>query len=776
MYSARSPCVNLGFSTNLTLGAQGLFPCASFLGIQSGACAGVVLNASGEVNVLLRRIAGIGAFIALFFSFFLTPAVDTARAEEVPLQCDAGVNAEPSRPRYISLVIDDSGSMFARGDTPLDRWSMAKYSLEVFAVMLGVEDRLDVYRMSDFGAAAATGLPQLRLSGQEPASSRVAKVHEMQLQGGGTPYAPVRQAMTELAAAEAPDKWLVVLSDGAFTDRETPEVVSDFHGFIAANSDEDVRVRIAFMSIGDEAPQIAQDAAGGLYSAHAATSAHVLELMTDFSNRIFERSVLAQSAPNLLTTDIDLDELLVFAQGPEVAVGSLTSSAAVVAPDSEVKVSWAENQRALYSATTVEAVPNKDLNGAFAAFTGVTAGTWGLEAGGARTVDLFYRPKVRFGVQLRDEQGQVVDADRIVGGTYRLDYGFMNSRCEFITSSLLGEVDYTARVLHEGSVIADNFASGDQITLERGQVVLEIGASYLDGNTSEAKVGLQILRPPADGGFSVEAPTYDVTDLGDDGPPAPPLRLEYSQLHEGERVPFSPEEWATLDASAIRVTSDSNLEFDVEISDEVGVILVTPRAPGGDAYAADVGPISLHVEATHIYDEQMNNAAADLSFDVTDNLSTWDRILNWLATQGWKWAIGLAGLVLLLGYLFKKRFSRRIKSKPSIRFMPTSPRERQRQGTGKFHVNGFRKLLPFVPDKATLSYTLPGSTGFRAMKLKASKGKSMEVLNWKDLAAKNVQINGMRIDKEAKRPPKLGVSSVITAIDNQGRYESSPNA
>lgn len=736
------------------------------------------LDVGGDMAWNRGRARALLFALCLGLCVFL-PTASMAHAEggtAAPAQCDAGVNAEPSRPRYISLVIDDSGLMFAESGKPLDRWSAAKYSLEVFAVMLGQEDSLDVYRMSDF-AQTAKAAPQLRLSGQEPASSRVAKVHAMQLVGGGTPYAPVLQAMRDLVSVDAVDKWLVVLSDGEFNDRKTPDVISDFKAFVKANSINDVSVRIAFMSIGEAAPRIPADMAAGIYSAHAAKSAEVLGLMTDFSNRIFQRSLLPQDAPNMVATDIDLEELLVFAQGQDVALGALTSTAGELEPDATVKVSWADNQDANFGSGTVPAVPNKELRGAFATYTEVSAGTWALELGGAKTVDVFYRPKVRFGVQLKDENGQVVSADRIVGGTYRLEYGFMNSKCEFITSPLLGEVTYRATVSHDGQVIAENFASGDQIQLDRGQVVLEIGATYLDGNTSQAKVGLQVLRPPVPAGFEATDRSYNVSSLADTTMPQDAMLIEYTHLDNGQQVPFTPEEWATLDESSFKVTTTSNLEFQLALGDEIGQILLLPRAPSGDVYKADVGDIQVHLEASHVYDEQVNTASSDLTVKVIDDLSWVDRLVNWLLTEGWKWLLALLGLILLCGYLFKPRFSRKIKPRPTVTFMPKALREQRREGKGKFNIAGGRRLLPFLADTATFTYVLPGAGGFRAMKLKARRGGSMQIVNWKQLAEKkNLQINGTQLDADAKRVPLLGVSSTVTASDAQGRYECTPNA
>ena len=62
-----------------------------------------------------------------------------------------GVSAEPYTPtRTINLVYDDSGSMIRVGSQYVDTWCQAKYAMEVFAAMLGKNETLNIYYMSDY--------------------------------------------------------------------------------------------------------------------------------------------------------------------------------------------------------------------------------------------------------------------------------------------------------------------------------------------------------------------------------------------------------------------------------------------------------------------------------------------------------------------------------------------------------------------------------------------------------------------------------------------------
>ena len=55
------------------------------------------------------------------------------------------VFADAGTSKTINVVFDDSGSMYENGET---RWCKAKYALEVFASMMGPNDRMNVFCMN----------------------------------------------------------------------------------------------------------------------------------------------------------------------------------------------------------------------------------------------------------------------------------------------------------------------------------------------------------------------------------------------------------------------------------------------------------------------------------------------------------------------------------------------------------------------------------------------------------------------------------------------------
>ncbi|GAA3207804.1 hypothetical protein [Microbacterium terregens] len=719
-----------------------------------------------------RRAFGCAVLATLLLGFLTAvPARAEFRAATEDASCGVGVSAEAADSRHINLVIDDSGSMFEDVNHGLlDRWSKAKYALEVFAAMLGGEDTLNVYRMSDFADGRESG-PNVSLSGTEPTSARVAKIHAMQMQGGDTPYAPVQRAYGDLVAAASDNKWLVILTDGEFDDRPVGEVQQDVRAFVAQNTTETNRLRVAFLAIGQQAPVIANEPASGIHFELAPNSADLLDKMTEFSNLIFERDVIASTTGNSLSADIDLSEVLVFAQGQQVAVGDASGST-TGPPESSVEVTWVENVRP--SELETDPVPDRTLRGVLARYADVPRGDIAFDITGAETVSFFYKPKVRFGIELRETSTDtVVDAGKIVGGEYTLDYGFMNAECAFITSSLLGDVEYSARAVNGDEVIAESFQPGDLISFDRGTVQLDVTARYLAGHTSRARINLTVLQPARATGFDFDAPTYNVSELDLEEPPQGAIAVTYGLSSSGDLAPFSAEEWASVHPDAFTVASSSNLEFEIIVGEEPGRLFVVPHAAGGDVYAADTGKIPLSLTASHVFDEQLYEASSSTTVIVVDDIGWLARFGHWFADVGWKFFLALVLLVLILGYVLKPRFSKKIKRSPTVAGVPMSVGVQSENGNGKFRVQSGRKLLPFVADRATATYVPQGVSGFRALRLKAGRGGKMTLLNWKQIAErKNVALNGNDLNEDTKRAPILSPSTSITAaIPNQMRYE-----
>lgn len=243
--------------------------------------------------------------------------------------------AETGVSRVINVVYDDSGSMARTTDgskIPLDRWCQAKYAMEVFAAMLGSEDQMNVYVMSDFDhnegsnhVTRSDAPPKLTLNGADGQSTNVAKVHDMLTVMGNTPFTSVRKAYQDLIGTDATEKWLVVLTDGDFENISKSEVKS----FFASKDDS---VNVMFFSMGQSASgadgSIDPDDSKHIYYEEALNSGDILSKITGISTRIFNSNRLpdANVAGGKASFDVPMSELTIFAQGQNVSIQGITGA------------------------------------------------------------------------------------------------------------------------------------------------------------------------------------------------------------------------------------------------------------------------------------------------------------------------------------------------------------------------------------------------------------------------------------------------------------------
>ena len=124
------------------------------------------------------------------------------------------------RARVINVAYDDSGSM----DNGKKAWCQAHYALEVFANMLGENDVLNVFTMSD--AEAGKTVPCLTIYGSDSAQNRVDQAHAIfSARNSSTPYDVVINAKNHLDVQDPEaEHWLVVLTDGAFVEYQGKEL------------------------------------------------------------------------------------------------------------------------------------------------------------------------------------------------------------------------------------------------------------------------------------------------------------------------------------------------------------------------------------------------------------------------------------------------------------------------------------------------------------------------------------------------------------------------
>jgi len=181
--------------------------------------------------------------------------VTSAHASQNPI-CKVGGSLDELEPTEINMVVDDSGSMFlSKSNEQIRLWSYAKYSLEVFAALLRPNDILNVYLLSSYKKDGGAAKPVVTLYGNSPQGERVDAIRNMTLNGKGTPYGPVQDAYKDLVTSSAPEKWLVIMTDGKFDGVSNEQVSGEVAQYLnEGNVSSRSKLQIAFLSIGDEAP------------------------------------------------------------------------------------------------------------------------------------------------------------------------------------------------------------------------------------------------------------------------------------------------------------------------------------------------------------------------------------------------------------------------------------------------------------------------------------------------------------------------------------------
>lgn len=695
--------------------------------------------------------------------------------------CGTEVTPVPEPTRQINLVLDESGSMFVDAEEqPVTWWSIAKYSLEVFAALLGPGDTLNVYRMSDYGRNSSSD-PTLVISGSESVATRVESVHTLQLQGRSTPWRSVTAAAENLAASSASEKWLVILTDGVF---DSPEgagqqiPVEEVEGFLDQLSQE-TSTEVAFMSIGTGATVVSSTDSRRAVS--VSTSDEVLQTMTAFANSTFGRNVVpASDLSGNWTPDIPLSEVTIFAQGSDVVIGvAETSNGEFVDPSETAAVSWVDNPIPLGGGQIYDPPPDTSLEGVIATYKEIPSGPINFGIENASQVDIFYKPDVRFGYSILDAQGQDVANILDAEATYTLNYSFIDANCTPVESDLLNPVVYSATVFEGGNPLLSDLVPGSTLQLP---ATTGAGDGYSILMEASYKGGISSAQFPLFVGGRPEI-AYPVSSLADFTPPD--RGIPYSIVVKPTDATgsgqgslardYTAAEWAALDPAAVAFESDSNLEFEFLKGATPGQATVLVRAPEGEVFAADTGPVTFTVTLPAQKGIQ-ETTLEPTTFDVVDDISALDRFWHWFWTVGIWILVAIALLILALGYLLKKRFPRKLKKRPTIEGIPRVIGQQRLNGRGQFQVNGLRRILPFVADTGTLKYVPPGTMGFRPMQVKAGPRKMLRLTNWKEIAKQaNVQVNGSPLDDSTMKEPMFGASAMITADTPQMSFEMTPS-
>lgn len=669
--------------------------------------------------------------------------------------------------RIIHVVFDDSGSMIKANGQLVDTWCQAKYAMEVFAAMLGENDTMNVYVMSDFDNGRTTAAPKVTLAGADGQATNVSKVHSMLTSAGNTPFNSVRKAYSDLNAAQADEKWLVILTDGQF------QGIDNIDAYLAEKAET---VKVMFLGMGPDAPEITANEAAGIYYEKAATSKQILNKITGICTRIFNSDRLdVNVSAKTITFDVPMAELTVFAQGANVSIKSIKdeSGTEYLSSSAPVTVQYSEKASA---ANYPDFVVDKNLKGSVLTFKDdFSPGTYMLEVSGADTIEVYYKPNVEIAAYLTNETGEEVsDMENLKAGEYTIDFGFVKAgtRERVAESALLGEVSYSAIVINNGVQHETAYTSGDKIYIEEGSLQIDAVANFLEYNSVATHLDYSIFKDKNIEFSIIDLPEYVVTKEGLDV--AEPIQIKATL----EGTEFSEADWAEMGLVKIVLAEDETGsgygDFIVEKDTTPGVYCIIPSLEEGQM-------------RTNLYQDCLFT----ISYNNKHGEATWagemEGVLKVSDTRSWlernlaniiRYTIFAMIALLILGYIppFKKYLPRRLKRRPSIDCSPNRPGVHQMTASGRFTKRLMSTVIPYRAEKGSIKFTPSGVAGVAALQVKAAGGSAMYITNVKAYAGKDhITFNGSAIPEETTKPVRISAGAMIAVNTKEMTYTCVPN-
>ena len=403
-------------------------------------------------------------------------------------KASAGVVKKIEKSYDIAVVFDNSGSMYKS-----DAWCKAKYAMEIFAAMMpySQQNSLRIYPMWEVGKKGD------KTGSYEPidisSTDDIQKIHDMYtIDNGDTPFAPVREAYKALTGSSADEKWLIVLTDGAFNLDSRKGQPRDGIVNVQKELDQyaDGNINVQYLALGEDASTVTPDKSKGLYAAKATNNSLSKDLIS-ICNRIFKRAKLPEkyfADNNKLDLPLSMNNVVVFAQGKGAKVKGLEGTKGDVEIKEETECQFSDVSTG--GKNSKKAVVDRNLYGQVVRFGSCAKGKYQLDLKNVDhdNVQIFYEPDVDIKVTLtdpnkNDDKGQeLTNTESFKTGTYNIDYKLIDNKTDedMSDSELLAPVTYDGRLIYSDGT-KENLKPGDPFTLKPdGEAFVDVTATYLE--------------------------------------------------------------------------------------------------------------------------------------------------------------------------------------------------------------------------------------------------------------------------------------------------------
>ena len=683
--------------------------------------------------------------------------------------------------RQINVVYDDSISMIQRdppGNELVDTWSQAKYSMEVFAAMLGEKDLMSVYAMNDF-CKSENANPKLQLAGSDGMNANVKKVYNMITSAQDTPFNTVKKAYRDLQKNKAEEKWLVVLTDGAFEKQKNvpvdPGTVSDF--FDKKSKD----VNVVFLGMGESAQKngVITDEANNVFAYYTTNNSQILTKITEICTRVFNSNKLKinAKASKISTKDFEgvpMKELTVFAQGKDVKINGIIKPDGTAVKSSSQPVTVKVGDKATTNPNYKKCIKGEGLNGSLATFSDdFIPGDYKLDITGADTIEVYYKPNISIAAYLVDSKGEKVEnLSELEAGKYTINFGLVKDGTNEAvgSSSLLKDVKYTATVENNGVVHDKAYKNGDKISLVEGDLKIDVLATYLDYNTVSTEIKNHIYKNKDVSFESVQNNPFNVTSGGIDT--TEPMKL----LVKLDGAAPTEEQWDKMELPNVKLAEHVSFTIDdfvVEKSeDEIGVFNVTLVIKGKPSTRGAYEDCELEASYDAICGSEKWSGESKVTMKISDSRS-WLESHKGTIIAG---AIILLILLVLLGYVpgVKHYLPKKLKGSPKIIKRSANPVFPDKNFSGNLTKNILSTFIPYKAQTGEIKFVPPTVAGIRPLKVKGIKNGRMAVTNLNDYRNKmDIKFRGNPITTQKTLESSAGLS--ITVVYRGDTYTCQTN-
>lgn len=278
---------------------------------------------------------------------------------------DSSNDTMVSQPLYtrkvVSVVYDDSGSMGGREG---EKWAYANYAMQSFCGMLNSEDQLYITYMSTPGQSEEKGLTSNMVNGKTEIQQTIDSIREHN-NSSGTPFQSVRTAYNKLKEVASNNKdatniqyWLVVITDGEFTDGLDKTLDEEFTSFADdplwkddTNGTQGPSPQVTFLGIGENVSKPTENPGKGIYSYSTKNATEIENRLSELADKISGRSRLDTNSDNIevdgktlkVSSKVPLLNVVIFTKQTDAVVQKMTTK------ESDINVSPSRSASLFYS-------------------------------------------------------------------------------------------------------------------------------------------------------------------------------------------------------------------------------------------------------------------------------------------------------------------------------------------------------------------------------------------------------------------------------------------